>query len=262
MELFFREYGSGHPLIILHGLYGSSDNWHSLAKKLSGKYHVYVPDLRNHGKSPHSDTHDYDSMSEDIWELIDNLSIETPIMIGHSMGGKVAMNFCYNYTGLISKLVVVDISPVDYNNDLKFMPNLLIHQGITNALLSVNFQQAKSIKDVDNQLENKIPEIRLRQFLLKNLNFKSQPFSWKLNITAIRQNLENITAGLQLNQKPKELPETLFIRGGLSTYIRKDSLDKIRLYFPDAQIRTIENAGHWLHAEQPEALLNLLKNWL
>ncbi len=252
MELNYKEYGEGSPLIILHGLLGTSDNWVTIARKLGEHYHVYLPDQRNHGSSPWSDTWSYPAMMEDLGEFMEKHQIEQASIVGHSMGGKVAMYFATHYPDKLAKLVVVDIAPRVYP---------VQHDPILKGLLAVDLSQLKARRDADKALEPAFPDFGMRQFLLKNL--KRNPdnsFYWQANLSLIQDKLEEVSQTFPDHlrfEKP-----SLFIRGLKSDYIRPEDEALIHHYFPDAQITSIEKAGHWVHAEAPQEFLAALTSYL
>jgi pimeloyl-ACP methyl ester carboxylesterase len=251
MKLFFREYGQGKPMIILHGLFGSSDNWLTQAKLFSDSYKIYTVDLRNHGQSPHSDIFDYQSMVADLAELIDDHSISDPIMIGHSMGGKAAMNFALSHPNKIDRLVVVDISPKAYN---------LEHYTIVEGLLAIPIDKLQSRNEADEILSSHVPEPDVRQFLLKNLQRKPEGgFSWKINLKIISEKLSNV--GLDLHVKGTFEKPTLFIRGRKSKYIPDSDWDRITQIFPNSKLETMDT-GHWVQAEKPQEFCDIVTRWL
>jgi pimeloyl-ACP methyl ester carboxylesterase len=246
LDLFYRKFGTGKPLFILHGLFGSSDNWVTFGRQLSDHYQVIIPDMRNHGQSPHSDHWEYSVMAEDIYEMARKLEYDQITILGHSMGGKVGMTFADNHRGMLLKLIVVDIAP-------RFYP--IRHRTIIDGLLSIDLDAIQSRRQADDQLSKYVPELGVRQFLLKNLDRDDQSnFRWKLNLKIISDHLENV--GLATYpQQSIEIP-TLFIRGINSNYITDDDILDIREHFNDVSVESIGNAGHWLHAEQPEAFFN------
>jgi esterase len=251
MKLFFREYGQGKPLIILHGLFGSSDNWLTQAKLFSGSYKVYTIDQRNHGQSPHSDTFDYESMVSDLSEFMQDHSIADPVVIGHSMGGKTAMNFALTHPEKVGRLVVVDISPKEYN---------LEHYSIVNGLLAIPIDQIKSRNEADEILSQHVADSDVRQFLLKNLQRKSEGgFSWKINLKTISEKLGNI--GLDLHEKGSFEKPTLFIRGAKSKYVPDSDWNRITQIFPMAKLETMDT-GHWVQAEKPQEFADVVSRWL
>ena len=240
MKLFYRVSGQGHPLIILHGLLGSSDNWYSLAKTFSQHATVYLVDQRNHGQSPHSEELNYPLLIEDLHSFIKENNIQKPDIIGHSMGGKVAMGFALKYSDLLRKLIVVDIVPKDYP---------IHHDTILDGLNSIQINELKSRTDADEQLSKYVPEASVRQFLLKNLGRDSnQQLEWKMNLAAIGNNIEKMSEGIS-NSHPYS-KEALFIMGSRSNYFKKGDDKIIHKFFPKANIKLLD-AGHWIHAERP-----------
>ncbi|HPK05743.1 MAG TPA: alpha/beta fold hydrolase [Bacteroidales bacterium] len=254
MQLFFRKYGAGEPVIILHGLFGISDNWITHAKRLAEKFEVFIPDLRNHGQSPHSHVFNYQVLVEDLLEYMQEQQLEKAIIIGHSMGGKVAMNFALAYPYMINKLVVIDISPRAY-------PVRQIHNDIIQAMESVNFDEVDYRQDVEEKLKSKIPSERLRLFIMKNLyRVNRGRLGWRINLKDLADNMDSITDSLLYDSM---FPgQTLFIRGSESDYITEDDEDLILDYFPNAYIETIEGASHWVHADAPDELCKLLTSFL
>ncbi len=254
MKLFYRQFGNGEPVIILHGLFGLSDNWVTHGKRLAEKLSVWLPDLRNHGQSPHSPTFNYHAMADDLREFIEDHQLENPIIIGHSMGGKVAMQFTLDNPDVVSKLIVVDISPVKY-------PDRDAHFTIISAMMSINFDGIHSRQEVDDLLKSRISEDSTRQFIMKSLYRKTKnTFDWRLNLSAINNNMDYIFSGIESNgifDKP-----VLFIKGGLSDYIQDNHIPQIKQFFPNAKIITIEKAGHWVHADAPQEVCEIFSDFL
>lgn len=250
MNLFFRKSGAGQPLIILHGLFGISDNWATLAKKLAEHFTIYAVDLRNHGQSPHSDQWKYWIMSEDILELIENEKLKNVILLGHSMGGKVGMYLTLDSPQLISKLIVCDIAPKKYP---------IGNQDVVDALLKIHPEKLASRKEAEDLLAKDIKDNGTLQFLLKNLYHKenadgSKQFDWRFNLPVISKNLAVVA---EATDEPANSDiETLFIRGENSSYITKEDEPEIKRVFPRAMIKTISGAGHWVHADKPEEVFN------
>jgi esterase len=256
MELHFQEIGEGQPFIILHGLFGSGDNWLSIAKELSTDYRIYLPDLRNHGRSPWSEEFTYEAMSNDIREFIKDQHINQPIIAGHSMGGKVAMHFAVQHPDALRKLIVADIGPKYYR------PH---HQKILEGLRSIDLSPLQSRQHADTQLAEYIPELGVRQFLLKSLYRTDEPdqptaFAWRINLPVIDKKIENVGEALVFNH-PVNVP-ALFIHGEKSNYVKQEDIPLIQQIFPKATLETVANAGHWLHAEQPQAFLEKVKTFL
>jgi esterase len=262
MKLFYRIYGNGPVLLILHGLYGSSDNWVSIAGKISEKYTVILPDLRNHGQSPHSAKHNYDVMAEDIFGLVTDLGIRRFILAGHSMGGKVAMKFALKWPEMIESLVVADISPFGSSDpENQFYRQ---HKEILEAMLSLNPDEYRSRDELEESLAGKIESERTRGFLMKNITRNpGGGFAWKLNVKALLSNLGNITGSI-FGEADLPYPVTgfpvLFVRGGDSEYLDPSEFQNITGVFPAAEFITVENAGHWIHADQPGEIERILLN--
>lgn len=263
MKLFYRKYGSGPSLVILHSLYGSSDNWITVARKISSSFTVYVPDLRNHGQSPHSSDHNYNLLSLDLFEFAEDLKIEKFILAGHSMGGKVAVNFALNWPERINSLIVIDISPfsvANYNNVY------MQHREILETVLSIKPVEFSSRSDVEKLLTKKISSEKIRGLILKNLQRTDKgSFEWKLNAKALLDNLDNIMDGIR---RPVQditpvtgFPVT-FVKGEESDYLQLVELKEIQKIFPAAEIINVKNAGHWIHAERPDAIESILLNQL
>jgi pimeloyl-ACP methyl ester carboxylesterase len=260
LELFYRKKGdSGEPLIILHGLYGSSDNWMSIAHKLKDYFQVYLIDQRNHGRSPHSPEMNYDLFTADLYAFFKKHNIGKAHILGHSMGGKTAMWFALKYPNLVNKLIIVDIAPKTYDMSDN---NSGVHKMIISALKSAEPETAKYRKDIESRLNNHIPNPQLNMFLLKNIERNSNgTYSWRLNINSIDRNLEKIMNGFSELTRPIGVP-TLFLKGELSNYIKQNDSNRIKHLFPDSEIVTILDAGHWLHAQQPELFVKTVLEYL
>lgn len=252
MELNFKAFGQGEPIIILHGLFGTLDNWQTIAKQLAENYWVFIVDQRNHGRSPHLPDLSYPLMAADLKAFMDQQWIPRAHIIGHSMGGKTAMQFAIDYPDMVDKLIVVDIAPP---------PNEAGHQIIFDALFSIDLKTLEHRSAADSILEKRIADFGVRQFLLKNLSRnKEGGFRWKMNLEAIFNNYSNILAGIALDDTYDG--ETLFIKGARSDYIGTSQESVINQLFSDVDIAVIENAGHWVHADQPKALLDQVLTFL
>ncbi len=264
MKLFYRKIGEHKPvLIILHGLYGASDNWMSIAKTWSTNYEIFLVDLRNHGQSPHSNIHSYKAMRDDILKLMNDCKIKKAIVLGHSMGGKVAMRLAMDNPERINNLIVVDIAPKNYEliND----QNVSKHQKILKGMLALDLKLLKRRKDISQLLSASISNEKTKQFIMKNLKRnKDQSFSWKLNVETINKEILNITKGFSENEIKKNISgfPVLFIKGEKSNYILEEDYKQILDIFPTAEFEVIRNAGHWIHAEQPEIISTLVKGFL
>lgn len=250
--LFYEEYGNQESpvLIIVHGFFASSRNWRKVAKTLSSDYHIYVLDMRNHGQSPHNSIMDYPSMAEDIRQFLLSKHIKKANIIGHSMGGKVAMYLALNTPEIINRLIVADISPTQYKHSF---------DDIISALKSVPLAEISNRKQADEFLMMAIPELGFRQFLLQNLVLKEGCYQWRINLDYFQANADNIISFPKDNTLPGYLESILFLAGGNSNYIKAADVDT---FFPKANILSIENAGHWLHAEQPDAFCAAVKQYL
>ncbi len=267
MQLFFQKIGEGPVLIILHGLYGCSDNWISIARKLSGTFTIYMVDQRNHGRSPHHAEHTYNAMAEDLNELFITENITKASIIGHSMGGKTAMLFAALFPAKVEKLIVVDIGPGGYANIDNHSLQILAHLNIAQSMLSINFEAFTSRVQIDKELAKTVTDVNIRQFLMKNVHRNhDNSFCWKLNIDAISKSMPAIMGSISLkdivNESVTETYPSLFIKGEKSDYINSDQKLLINKYFPRAKIETINGAGHWVHAEQPEEFIETVYSFL
>jgi pimeloyl-ACP methyl ester carboxylesterase len=244
MELNFKSFGSGPALIILHGLFGSLDNWQGLAKQYAEHFSVFIVDQRNHGKSPHTDSRfTYGQLAADLREFMEQQGMYTASIIGHSMGGKTAMQFAVEHEYMVEKLVVADMG---------IAPNGHRHQDIIDTLVAFPFDAIQERKLADEWLATRIPDFGVRQFLLKNLDRRADKgFEWKFNLEVLHRDYAHILEGIASPQAI-DVP-TLFIRGGKSDYVLDADFDAIRKVFSHASFDTIAGAGHWLHAEQPQA---------
>jgi len=265
MKLFFRKYGKGEPIVIVHGLYGSSDNWVSIAKELASDFEVFIIDQRNHGQSPHSEEFNYDILAGDLLEFMNTQNLKSAILIGHSLGGKAIMQFATQYHTKVNNLIVIDIAPKSYRYSLSNKFENLNHKQIIEALLSVNINEIKSRKEIDKKLSSIIKERRLRLFLLKNLKRKKdKSFYWTLNFKEINNNLKLIMedVSFELFESVKINIPTLFIRGENSNYILDEDIEKIKKIFTNSEINTIKDASHWVHAEKPKELIESIRKFI
>lgn len=251
MELFSREFGSGSPVIILHGLFGFSDNWQTIAKALSEHHLVVTPDLRNHGRSPHVPTHSYPEMADDLQAFMEAHWMFSATVVGHSMGGKVAMQLALNHPDMVERLVVVDIDPSQAEDN---------HSGIFHALMGMDLSKMTSRTEAEAYLSSHIEDRGTLQFLLKNITrTETGGFAWKMNLPVLWEHYQDILA--PVSGTPFMKP-ALFIRGGKSNYIKPAENTLIKSLFPLADIVTIEGAGHWVHADKPNELLAVLNAFI
>ncbi len=252
MHIYYQKLGSGNPIIILHGVFGTGDNWITVARALAETHTVYLADQRNHGRGKWSDDFNYDLLAADVKELMEEELLEKATIIGHSMGGKVAMKFAMQNPEMIGKMVIVDIAPKTYS--------LKEHQGFIKSLLELPIETISSRKEADELLSKSIKSFAIRQFLLKSLVREDNAFSWRLNLKALQNNLGEVGSDLSIDGTFNG--ETLFVRGAKSDYIMDDDWPKIQKAFSNSELVTVEDAGHWIHAEQPDALLKVLNKFL
>lgn len=244
--------GNGFPpLLICHGVFGMLDNWQSLGLKFAEHTQVHLLDMRNHGRSFHKKEMNYELMADDLFAYCQHFELESIDLLGHSMGGKVAMCFATKYPAICAKLIVADISPRAYP------PH---HQSILKGLNSLVLDTTKSRKKLDEHLQEYIPEKGIRQFLLKNVYRKEDgDFALRINLDAITENYEEIIGGGKLEAEYTK--KALFLKGSKSDYITQNDELLIQIFFPKAEFESIE-AGHWLHAEKPEDFFEKVSKFL
>lgn len=252
--LYSKIYGESNdstPIVIIHGLLGMSDNWGYFGRALGQKQLTHVVDLRNHGKSFHAEETSYKTLAKDILNYLDFHKIEKADFIGHSMGGKVAMQFSLDYPNRINKLVVVDIAPKRYK------PH---HDDLFNILNSINLNDFSSRSEIETELKKGVSSDSLVQFLLKNLFWKNERLAWKFNLEVLTKHYhDEIVGGIS---EGVFQGKTLFIAGEKSNYISKKDEDPIKNQFPNSEIVTIENTGHWVQADNPKRFLEIVENFL
>ncbi|MBT3531423.1 MAG: alpha/beta fold hydrolase [Gammaproteobacteria bacterium] len=255
MLLNYRKYSSdGTPLVILHGLFGNLGNWGWHSKQLAESFAVYGVDLRNHGASFQDDELNYQVMAEDLKKLLIHLQIERCFLVGHSMGGKVAMQLAQTDPQIIEKLVVVDIAPVSYSSTADG------HLNVMDGMESLDFSSISNRKDADEQLAKFVADEATRSFILTNLVREGEIYKWRINLPAIRKNYDRLREkpiGDEIFSKP-----VLFIRGGNSNYIQSSQQEEILKLFPEAKVKTVMEAGHWVHAEKPQLVLKIIQDFL
>jgi len=252
MELHCKTFGQGEPVILLHGLFGTLDNWQTIGRALAEHYSVYLLDQRNHGHSPHTSFMDYTAMAEDLHRFMEHHWIFGAHIIGHSMGGKTAMQFALHYPDMVDKLIVIDIAPRAYPRR---------HQEIFDALFALDLDNLATRQEADEQLRQRIPDDAIRQFLLKSLiRRRGGGYAWRMNLAAIYKHYNEILASIDSDEEFDK--PALFIRGGRSDYVQDDDFPGIRRQFPQARIETLPGAGHWVHVDAREAMLDLMTNFL
>lgn len=252
MILNYKDFGTGTPLIILHGLFGSLDNWQTLGKRFAEKYHVFLVDQRNHGKSPHSDEFSYPLLAEDLKEFIATQQLKNPFVLGHSMGGKTAMQLALNNPELLGGIIVADMAPKVYE------PH---HDRILEGLNALNLDVATSRRDAEKMLEPYIPEWGVRQFLLKNLYWKDKEhLALRFNLPVLEQKMPDIVANIDGGANHFSNP-SLFIRGTKSAYVLDTDKPLIRELFPNAEFADMD-CGHWLHAEKPDQFYEIVMEFM
>lgn len=253
VKLHYTTQGQGKPVFIIHGLLGSSRNWSSFSKKLSESFQVVTLDLRNHGQSGHADTMTYADMASDILALMEDFGMERASFIGHSMGGKVAMTFALQHRSMIEQLVIMDIAPVSYKNEL--LPLL-------DAMTGLPLGDITSRTHADSLLSLHVPDSSLRLFLLQNLIQDGENYRWRVNLNSIRKSLIDID-GFPAPVSVKSHPvRTLFLGGAESGYLKPHHYPIVKKYFPRAQIHIIDGAGHWLHIDKPDKVLEMVQSFL
>ena len=251
MLLHYKELGEGKPLVILHGLFGTSDNWQTHAKKLGEYYHVILVDQRNHGHSPWSEDFTYEYLADDLERLIIHLGIDQFTLIGHSMGGKTAMYYSQKYPTRLEKMVIVDIGIKQYP---------MHHNEIIKGIKSLDLTTISSRSAAEQAMIPFVDSYGVRQFLLKNLYWVEKgKLAWRMNVDVLEREMEEILAPIP---NIEVWTPTLFLRGAMSNYILDEDWDAIEEIFPDATLETIENAGHWVHSEQPDEFIETVLGFI
>lgn len=254
LPLFYREYGEPErpPLVLLHGLFGVSNNWMGIVKRLQADYHLLLPDLRNHGRSPQHAEMDYPAMAGDLLVLLDRLRLDSASLLGHSMGGKVAMWLALTQPERVARLLVADIAPVNYPHRFE-----AIFQGLQELPLA----ELTGRKSADLHLARQVPNPSVRQYLLQNLIKQPDGWQWRFNLPVLRQSID-ILAGFPAAEGKGFAGDALFLHGERSDYVKADHRDLIARLFPHARLRMLPGAGHWLYAEQPEAFSRAVQGFL
>jgi esterase len=251
VKLYFECRGQGEPIIILHGLLGSSSNWSATSTMLGTQLQVFTLDLRNHGNSPHTSEFDYLSMAEDMKSFMDTQGLRHATILGHSLGGKVAMVFADRYPEMVDKMIIVDIAPKAYP---------VAHKALIEAMLAVDLNIYSKVNEVVAALATAIPSIQVRNFLAKNLRKQDSNFIWKVNLRAVRDNINRLSERISLRNSFEQ--PVLFIRGNLSDYILEEDKASLCRIYPRAEIATIDGAGHWVHIDAKKSFVDKVLNFM
>lgn len=250
VELFFRREGAGQTIMILHGLYGSGDNWGHIGRVLAADHDVILVDERDHGRSPHTEHITYPLMAEDVHALMQKLGLKDVVLVGHSMGGKTAMSFAQRWPELLKSLVVVDIGPREYA--------IGEHAIIVQALATSDLANKTTRQEVEDHITRTVPEPGVVQFLMKSLYWEEPgKLAWRFNVPLLQQDMDHILGAI--GPETVKVP-TLFIRGGKSPYIPREDLPQIKEQFPNSRVETIPYAGHWVHAQAPDEVMDLIRS--
>jgi len=251
MKLHYQKAGEGDTLVIIHGLFGSADNWRSMAKYFSKTHQVISVDLRNHGRSPHSQEQDFTLMAEDIHQLCSDLSLSRITLLGHSLGGKVAMQFAMLYPNLVDKLIIVDIAMRQYFSQ---------HTPLMDAMMALDLRQYSSRNEADEALSSAISDTAVRQFFLINLIVEEGELAWRINLHGLKIKYPNLMASV-CEDVQISVP-SLFIYGGLSDYVTEADRVSLPETFSQAEFVCIENASHWVQAERPQEFKRVVEGFL
>lgn len=250
VDLFFRREGTGRPVVILHGLFGSSDNFGTIGRTLAPEFDMVLVDERDHGRSPHTDRITYPLMAEDVHALVTGLGLRDIVLVGHSMGGKTAMTFAQRWPELLKHLVVIDIGPREYA--------IGEHAAIIAALATSDPAAKASRKDVEAHLATYVPEPGVVQFLMKSLHWEVPGrLGWRFNVPLLQRDIGNILAAM--GPAVVRVP-TLFVRGGRSAYITREDMPQIKEQFPNSRVETVPFAGHWVHAQAPDEVMAYIRS--
>ena len=253
LELAFEVLGSGPPVVILHGLFGAGRNWTHIAQSLAADYRIYLPDARNHGASPWAETMSYTDMALDVAALIEREQLQRPFVIGHSMGGKTAMALALTTPHVIAGIAVIDIAPERYADQFS---------SYVSAMRSLDVAGASSRREIHQALADSLADDAPVDFLMQNLRRREDRFDWRLNLLATGLCMRDLCGFSETLRQARYDGPALFISGAKSNYVRPDSLAGIRALFPCAGLERVAEAGHWVHADQPAALLCGLSDWL
>jgi esterase len=253
LNLNYETVGSGPPLVVLHGLFGSSGNWRGIARELASSHSVFSVDLRNHGASPWADSMDYLEMADDVLQLVETLGLDRPTVMGHSMGGKTAMALALSHPQAIGGIAVIDIAPESYTDQFS---------SYVSAMRSLDVAGAASRREIHQALADSLNAEAPVDFLMQNLRRQNDRFDWRLNLLATGLCMRELCGFPEALRDARYDGPALFIHGAESGYVRPSSLAGIRALFPRAGTERVADAGHWVHADQPAALLCGLRDWL
>jgi Predicted hydrolases or acyltransferases (alpha/beta hydrolase superfamily) len=251
VPLHAKEAGSGKPVVLIHGLFGSLENLGGIARKLAEHHHIYSLDLPNHGRSDHTDQTSLAEMADTVYRWLQRQSFCHASFVGHSLGGKVVMELALTHPEVVDRLAVLDIAPVHYT------PR---HNDVFSGLLALNMDELKSRSEADDQLRQYVQEPAVRSFLLKNLVRKEGRFSWRMNLKALHHHYPKLVGGNRSGSCFRG--QTLFLKGGRSNYIEPHHKDEILTRFPLAKVKIVADTGHWLHADKPDLVTRLLLKFL
>ena len=252
MALYYEQQGSGDPVVLVHGLFGSSTNLRGIARKLSHSFHVISVDLPNHGRSPHTATMNYRDMSSALLDVLHHVGLDKVNWVGHSMGGKALMDLALTHPGRVERLVILDIAPVQYSHG---------HLPFIDTMAALDLSGIASRADADRALSTAIPDAATRLFLLQNLVQKDGSFDWRLNLPVLREYHDQILGFPAYGDVTFDGP-SLILSGANSPYVSADYHGDILRYFPNASFQVVQNAGHWLHADQPQAVCDAVARFL
>jgi pimeloyl-ACP methyl ester carboxylesterase len=262
MELYFREYGLGEPIMFVHGLLGMSDNWISVAKEFEDDCRVILPDLRNHGQSPHHSEHSFQAMSEDLKDLIMHKDLSPVILVGHSMGGKVVMQTTKMYPNLVKQMIIIDISPRAYSLNHFEHKDLVNHAELLDFMFGTDLKVFSSRGEINNYISRNFNNEFIVQLVQKNIRRgEDHRYEWKPNALNIRNNLEKITQEIEF-ENLEALPPTMFIFGSRSPYFTSEDYTYIEDRFAGSEIAIVENAGHAVHVDNRPDLVKLIKGFI
>lgn len=262
MKIHFKKLGEGPALIIIHGLYGNGGNWLEIAQYLKDKFTVYLPDMRNHGNSSHSEEFGYDCMAEDIYKIIEEQRLSQITLLGHSIGGRTAMRLAMLHGEIIKQLIIVDMPPVTIQTKKRYPLLFQAHVDIARSMINMPIDTFSSLTEANDYLAKTMPIQEIREFLLKNLKTdENQMFYWQINLPAIFNNLKEIIVGDKIMNTQIDC-STLFIKGEISSYLTMKDFDTIELLFPNMQFEMVKGASHWVHIDKPVIFKSLLTKFL